>query len=158
MFIVTKRSGHTRVGAQFAQGYFLILAQPEIPMFDTEGNYIPHDKQIAWPIHGIVRYVSMSQYGHWIMGRLRHKDAKDGCISLSGSYGSDGLICTVPMALYEVGTPLPQDLYEAWNKGNGWNSAGSEASAMRVWGLSLLSERQRRIIKSWRVVANGIWY
>ena len=54
-------------------------------------------------------------------------------ISLSGSYGGDGLPTDVPLEVYNRATAVPQELIEAWNKGGGWNSAGAEAPAMAKW-------------------------
>lgn len=56
-------------------------------------------------------------------------------MTLSGSYGNDGLTTDVEREVYDLATPVPQELIEAWNKGGGWNSAGSEAEAMRDWAL-----------------------
>lgn len=95
---------------------------------------------IAYPLRGIVRYVRMRQLGAWMMGRARIHNTS---ITLSGSYGSDGLPCTVPDAVYEAGTLLPNALYEAWNTGGGWNGAGSEAPAMRAWALKTFPRPQR---------------
>lgn len=82
------------------------------------------------PIRAIVRYVRMRQLGHFMIGSARIGKTR---ITLSGSYGSDGLPKTVPDEVYEAGTPLPQELYDAWNKGGGWNSAGNEREAMEKW-------------------------
>jgi hypothetical protein len=61
-------------------------------------------------------------------------------LTLSGSYGSDGLPDTVPAEVYARGVELPDELYNAWNNGGGWNGAGSEAPAMREWALEHLAE------------------
>ena len=82
------------------------------------------------PIRAIVRKVAMRQCGHFMMGIARIKNQS---IVLSGSYGADGLSKSVPTEVYQMGVPLPDDLYDVWNTGGGWNSAGSEASAMRKW-------------------------
>lgn len=55
--------------------------------------------------------------------------------TVSGTYGDDGLPMTVDTATFECGTPVPEELYEAWSKGGGWNSCGNEAAAMREWAL-----------------------
>lgn len=90
-------------------------------------------KSNTYPIRAIVRYVRMRQMGHWMMGSARIGTER---ITLSGSYGSDGLPTSVSDSAYESGVELPQYLYDAWNKGGGWNSAGSEAGMMREWALS----------------------
>ena len=87
---------------------------------------------ITYPIRAIVRYTRMRQFGHFMMGFARILGQR---LTLSGSYGSDGLPCSVPDAIYSQGAELPKELYDAWNKGGGWNGAGNEASAMREWAI-----------------------
>lgn len=117
MFIELRNSGYDRHGQQHASGRFLLLMQPDK---DEKGK----------PLRALVRFVALSQLGHFMMGFARIKGQR---FSVSGAYGSDGLPMTVPTEIYELGTELPQDLYDAWNKGGGWNSAGSEAEAMIKW-------------------------
>ncbi len=92
-----------------------------------------HQKEIR----ALVRKVAMRQCGHWMMG-IAH--AFGHRLSLSGSYGGDGLTVTVPRDVFDQAVPIPQDLHDAWNKGGGWNSAGSEAGAMRTWALANLTK------------------
>ena len=96
---------------------------------------------INYPIRAIVRHTSMRQLGHFMMGFARVLGHR---ITLSGSYGADGLVCTVPDAVYDAGVELPGELREAWNTGNGWNSAGSEAPAIRKWALANLAALRGR--------------
>jgi len=81
---------------------------------------------------GIVRMVALEQLGHWMMGRAR---VAGETIIVSGSYGADGLVKSESTAVYNKGTDVPRELYDAWNKGGGWNGVGSEAEAMRKWAL-----------------------
>ena len=74
----------------------------------------------------------MHQCGHFMMGSARAFGHK---ITLSGSYGGDGLPVSVPQAVYDKAVLVPQELIDAWNKGGGWNSAGSEAPAMAEWAV-----------------------
>jgi hypothetical protein len=84
-------------------------------------------------MRGIVRMVAMQQFGQFMMGRAR---IKGHTITLSGSYGGDGLpVYQVPQEVYDAGVDIPDELFDLWNKGGGWNSAGSEASAMRKWAI-----------------------
>ncbi len=89
--------------------------------------------RISYPLRAIVRYVRMRQLGHFMMGSARIGSQR---ITLSGSYGSDGLPVSVPDEVYQMGAELPGELYNAWNNGGGWNGAGSEAPAMRQWALA----------------------
>ena len=123
MFIKPTRSYYTYDGSQHAsRQWFLILLQP--PLFTEE----------KLPIRAVVRKVALSQLGHFMMGIARIKGHSIVC---SGSYGGDGLpkICPT-MEIYNTGIVLPDDLVKAWNTGGGWNSAGSEASAMRQWAIA----------------------
>jgi hypothetical protein len=82
------------------------------------------------PIRALVRFTSMRQLGHFMMGQCTAFGHR---IGLSGSYGNDGLPCDVPQSVYDHAIEVPAELIAAWNTGGGWNGAGSEASAMRDW-------------------------
>lgn len=99
-------------------------------------NFSP--TSLNYPMRAIVRYVRMRQMGHWMMGSARIGSER---VTLSGSYGSDGLPSTVSDAVYDAGTEVPTHLVEAWGKGGGWNSAGNEASQMREWALKNLCNK-----------------
>jgi len=78
----------------------------------------------------LVRKVAMGQVGNFMMGRAR---VSGKTIVLSGSYGGDGLPVTVSEEIYQKAIPVPRELYDKWNKGEGWNSAGAEAGDMAEW-------------------------
>ncbi len=83
-----------------------------------------------------VRSVTLKQFGHFMMGTARLFGKS---FTVSGSYGSDGLPMTVPQEIYDQApVELPQALYDAWNKGEGWNSAGKEAPDVRKWAIENL--------------------
>ena len=107
------------------RGLFLLLLQPERA---TIGETCARDN-----IYACVRKVALRQCGAWLMGRVNLGGQWHG---VSGAYGHDGLPMTVK-ALPRDAVPLPAELYDAWNKGGGWNSAGNEAPAMRAWALTL---------------------
>ena len=109
---------------------FLILCQPKGWEYR---NY---------PIRALVRKVAMHQCGHWMMGSARAFGHR---ISLSGSYGGDGLPTDVPLEVYNKATPVPQELLDAWNKGGGWNSAGSEAPAMAEWARKVFLKENKNV-------------
>lgn len=117
---------HERDGTQrHTQGNFLILATPEDVLGVEPGL-----------LRGLVRKVAMEQCGHFMMGIARIGGESH---TVSGSYGNDGLPMDLPRDVWErFGTEVPQDLYEAWNKGGGHNSAGSEADQMRKWAKAEL--------------------
>jgi hypothetical protein len=57
-------------------------------------------------------------------------------VVISGDYGGDGLPISnqeQTAALWDRLHPVPADLAKKFWKGDGWNQAGSEASAMRSW-------------------------
>jgi hypothetical protein len=126
MFITNSRRGYSKDGEQLAAGQFLVLFGSK-----KEGLY------------GIVRHVSMRQCGQFMGGTLHLGDQE---VSLSGTYGGDGL----PLSLYEVRswnrgclTKLPPEIEEAYWKGEGGhNSAGSEGLTLHEWGKALLKSRQ----------------
>lgn len=118
MYILPTRQYYDSSGQQHAgRQWFLILVQTNDRIND---------------IRAIVRKVALSQFGHWMMGTAR---AFNHSITISGSYGSDGLPKTVDKEVYDRAVPLPQYLYDAWNNGGGWNSAGKEAPLMRQWAI-----------------------
>ena len=128
MFIETNTSGYTRDGSQYASGPFLVLMQ---------GEGEKHQR-----VKAVVRHARLSQFGHWMMGSIKLRDYK---LTLSGSYGADGLICTVPDDIYCCfGLELPDDLYNAWAKGGGHNCVGSEAPFMRLWASANIKELRAR--------------
>ena len=142
MFIAKNKRGYTKDGEQWAHGYFLILMTPWQPLRDPVTNeYVPLVRASVDRVRGLVRYVKMHQLGHFMMARTTIKGHK---ISLSGTYGSDGLLCDVPPPVWEMGTPIPPELYQAWATGGGHNSAGSEAEAMHRWGLSLYNGASKK--------------
>lgn len=128
MFIQPCPHGYTKDDEQYTgPGPFLILIQSP-----CQGD----------AMKGVVRSVKLTQFGPWMMGSTTIGGEK---ITLSGAYGNDGLPSTVSEAIYEkYGLQIPQDLYDAWNKGGGWNSAGSEAEAMRAWANANLKELRRK--------------
>ena len=76
-----------------------------------------------------------------MMARLTVKGHK---LSLSGSYGADGLTKDVPKEVYELGVDLPDELRKAWSEGGGWNSAGSEGPKMFEWAQSIMKPAKKR--------------
>lgn len=122
MFLTNKSRGYDRYGQQRASGKFLVFMQPEI-----NGSLFAGTKM---PIRCLVRSCALKQLGHFMMGTIRVKGRS---ITVSGTYGGDGLPKSVPEDIYNLGVELPKDLYEAWNKGGGWNGAGSEGAAVHAW-------------------------
>lgn len=111
-------------GQRHTRAPFLLLVQPKDEPAGKTNN-----------LRGIVRKVALRQLGCWMMGVARVRGES---ITVSGAYGGDGLPCSVSRNVYDAGVPLPDALYEAWAHGGGWNSAGSEAQAMREWAQSIM--------------------
>lgn len=105
------------------RGPFLILLQLELGSIGD--------------IYACARKVALRQLGQFMMGRANIGGRYRG---ISGSYGHDGLPITIDV-LPKDAVKLPQELYDAWNKGGGWNGAGSEASAMRDWAIKTFKVR-----------------
>lgn len=110
-------------------------------------------------LRACVRSVAMHQCGHFMMGRaligaggtVRSEYLKDGEITVSGSYGHDGLPLNAPtgkfaclskitVAAWDRLLTLPEELTACFWKGGGHNSAGNEAGPVRSWALENLDE------------------
>jgi hypothetical protein len=106
---------------------FLLMVQPKY--------------QTNYPVKMCIRRVVLRQFGHFMMGNAR---IYGHVVTVSGAYGSDGLPMSVPKEVYEMlRITLPDELYEKWKHGGGWNSCGSEAPAMRKWAIDNLSTLRR---------------
>jgi len=128
MFISKCNGGYDRYGQQRSgPGDFCIFMQGETTN--------------SLEIKVVVRRVSLKQFGHFMMGTARIGGFK---FTMSGAYGADGLTNTVPDQIYNsYGLVLPQELYDQWNNGGGWNSCGSEAQSIRQWCFDNLKELKR---------------
>lgn len=100
-----------------ARGRFLLLLQLADRPCNAENTF------------AVVRKVALQQLGHFMVGRA---NIAGQWRSVSGAYGNDGLPMTVDKLPGDA-VQLPGELYQAWNIGQGWNGAGSEAAAMRQW-------------------------
>ena len=87
----------------------------------------------------LIRIVALRQLGHFMMGTARVKNRS---LTVSGTYGADGLTMDVDPEVFDMAMPVPEILYEAWAHGGGWNSAGAEAEAMRTWAQALLMRQK----------------
>lgn len=92
-------------------------------------------------VRALVRKVALRQLGHFMMGRVRIFGKT---YSVSGAYGGDGLPMDIDKEHWEKAVPLPEELFNAWSKGGGHNSAGSEAPLMREWALKNLDKLQSK--------------
>jgi hypothetical protein len=126
MFLHTNPSqtGYTRDGQQKAGGPFLIL-------FSQDERFQGSDRPLP-TVRACVRSVRMSQFGHFMMGSAQVGPHR---ITLSGSYGSDGLTDDPDKypGLWDKLLPVPNDLAEKFWNGGGHNSSGSEGPDMRQW-------------------------
>lgn len=134
MFLQTNPSqtGYTADGQQKAGGPFLLV-------FSGQERFTP-EGSTARPLptlRACVRSVRMSQCGHFMMGSAQVGSYR---VSLSGSYGSDGLTLDPDRypGIWDLLVPVPADLaVQFWN-GGGHNSAGAEAPSMREWARANL--------------------
>jgi hypothetical protein len=132
VFIKDANRGHTASGQQKASGKFLMIFQD------------PNHKGLRPLLRACVRQVKLSQLGHFMMGEVWFGDYE---ITLSGTYGSDGLpisLDDIP-ELFEKFVPLPQELQDAFWEGGGHNSAGAEAPAVLAWALENYEELTKPI-------------
>lgn len=118
------QSWYSRNG-QHARGSFLIIFS------------------IKRELRACARYVNMEQCGHFMMGRA--KITPGTTITLSGTYGDDGLPCDPEKigGLWSTMLPLPPELTEAFWNGGGHNSAGSEGPKVRAWALENIRALRR---------------
>lgn len=119
-------SGYNRSGEQIAtRGLFLILLQEKNKPLNRDN------------MRAIVRKVALCQFGHFMMGYARIANKS---IVVSGSYGSDGLPLDVDSKIYNMGYPVPPELYDLWANGGGWNSSGNESQSFRQWAIDNLDK------------------
>ena len=115
------RTYYSRTGNQHhSKADFLILMQDKDQPINSDN------------FRAVVRKVALEQMGNWMMGTAR---IKNNSITISGSYGHDGLPVSVSKEVYDMGVDVPKRLYDLWNDGGGWNSCGSEAEEMGKWAL-----------------------
>ena len=147
MFIKTTRSGYNDDGEQICHGLFL---------------WVFGDPSGGRELRAVVRHIRMRQCGHWMMASAELAGFR---MSLSGSYGSDGLPDdlgsyfpkgqneSVQMteaqkkAVWEQLVVIPDELRDKFWAGGGHNSAGSEGPSMREWALANLKELRKTIKK-----------
>ena len=94
-------------------------------------------------LYAVVRSVTLSQCGHWMMGSLQLAGE---VVTVSGAYGSDGLpgdLDKLSAAQQRLLVEVPFDLAVEFWSGGGWNSAGKEAPAMRKWAQEHIRQLRR---------------
>ena len=137
MYIKSSQCGYDRNGEQFARGSFLIVFSHNKFKWaeETGKHWNEFPKEMERKLYACVRHVSLRQLGHWMMGTARIAGQS---LTLSGSYGSDGLPCDYEKLTEAARTKLtevPTELAEEFWRGGVHNCAGSEAAAMRKWAL-----------------------
>ena len=120
MYLKNTRTFYDGAGQHAGRAPFLLLVQDKARPCGPDN------------FRALVRSVALSQLGNFMMGRAR---VFGRTVIVSGSYGHDGLPIDVESDIFARAVPVPRALYDAWNKGGGWNSAGNEAAAMRKWAL-----------------------
>lgn len=111
------------------------------PVHGREYKTMP--SELTRKLYACVRHVSLKQFGHFMMGTARIGGQS---ITVSGSYGSDGLTRDyeeLTLAAREHLVELPFELAEEFWKGGGHNTCGSEAPAMRTWALKTFRPSER---------------
>jgi hypothetical protein len=136
MFLKQSVRGYDGTEYVVRRAPFLILMQ------DKDDHGSP-----KFTVRACVRKVAMKQCGHWMMGRTRIGKK---WYTLSGTYGSDGLLLSVEKDAFDKGVPLPDNLYEAWKDGGGWNSGGSEMPLMQAWALKTFTKECKERDRGWR--------
>jgi len=139
MYISKNQRGYTKASGEqcIARDDFLLFVQDKTQACSR------------YNFRALIRSVALHQCGNWMMGTARVKNQS---LTVSGSYGGDGLPMSVDPEIFNMAIPVPEVLYEAWAHGGGWNGAGSEAGAMRTWAWSLMM-RQKTTTKAHRKAA-----
>jgi len=153
MFLRTNRSQTGYAGTeQRAGGPFLAVFSWALT---EEHKFTGKDGKRYPKLRAVVRSVRMHQFGHWMMGSMELGPIDPGpamgggprriSITLSGTYGSDGLTCDPERypGLWETLMEVPDDLAEQFWNGGGWNSAGKEGPSMRAWAVEHERELRR---------------
>ena len=158
MFITSKRCNHgynrgyDRDGGQWARGPFLVLMSHPTERYE--------DGKLK--VRAFVRRATLKQCGHFMMGSIVAKlDGRDISITVSGTYGNDGLTCDSgfknhadksikyderPIVnLWDVAYDVPEELAREFWAGGGHNSAGAEGPSMRQW-----AEENQEMLRRWR--------
>lgn len=136
------RSGYNRNDEQMAAGFYMYWFSV------YKDHWIHHEKpadyeeldgkdQLYTNIYATVRYVTLTQLGHWMMGHARVGGVS---LSASGSLGSDGLpnskgerdimLLTGSFKKMRVWLDtyfevVPADVHAAWGKDTGHNTCNS---------------------------------
>ena len=124
MFVQDVNSRMERDGTQKTSGWFLMLLKPDYEI-GTEAY-----EEAKGDLRAVIRKCHMEQMGHYMMGKVRIAGDSH---TVTGTYGNNGLPKSIDPEIWKNAVPLPDELYEAWASGGGWNSAGSEAEAMQQW-------------------------
>lgn len=137
MFVTSRRRGYDRNDQQVASGLFLMV-------FNRHGDpsVSPHELRAA------VRFTSMRQLGHWMMGSARIGPCR---LGVSGTYGDDGLPMDgrkLPDEVWGKLVVVPAELTEKFWGGGGHNCAGSEGPAMVEWAKENLAKLRRSGVRS----------
>ena len=138
MFVSKGRGGYTRDGEQYCIGRFLVL--------------FGSSKEGLW---GVVRRCSLRQCGHFMMG---HVKLGDQTITVSGTYGGDGLprdLDSVHEWNRHMLIRMPPELEAEFWKGGGWNDAGSEGPSVREWGKSIDGKSPKGVVHKGRSPGRG---
>ena len=137
MYIKPTRGYYKGTSQCSSRQWFLIMCTPgkkvKAVLSDYEYYLADYPQSDRIPIRCIVRKVALEQLGHFMMGYAR---AFNYVLPISGGYGNMGLPTDVDREVWDKAIPLPDNLYDAWNKGEGWNSCGSEAPLMREWAIN----------------------
>lgn len=141
MFL-TGRGWYGVDGQQKAEGLFLLIfgGKGEQVIVEETGRY----KAVDFPLKACVRHVRMSQLGHFMMARVKIGTRT---ISLSGTYGHDGLPLSVDAMdswkRWESLIQLPAELEREFWQGGGHNSGGSEMTNMSRWAKENLQQLRK---------------
>jgi hypothetical protein len=141
MFLTSKRGFHRRNGTQWVCGTFLWVVLPDAPPPGVE-----HDpSRLYHPpfalARAFVRSVTMTQSGHFMSGPITVGPYQGW---VEGTYGANGLPDDAPTWVWSAGVQVPEDIMNAWAKGEGGhNGGGAEMLELGKWARQHLRELRR---------------
>jgi hypothetical protein len=127
MFLRSRRWCNQRDGAQHVKG-------PLLALFSHPDCKFTHTSEVR----AFVRTVQLDQLGHWMMGTMNipvHDGGPHASVSMSGTYGADGLTTTADQRwdLWKSLWPLPEDLAYLFWTDDGHNGPGRNGINILRW-------------------------
>jgi hypothetical protein len=124
MYLYDDKASRTRLDPDGVKAH---TQAPYLILMDTDTETSTSER-----LRACVRQVMLRENGQSMVGKARIGGSS---FTVEGAYGGGGLPVTVPQSIYmEMGTPLPERLFEAWDSATGLEPSPEEISLFREWG------------------------